>query len=684
MPNATATIAAIRAAGGGAELDVSTGEIKLRVRRSRALPPDVRALAHKHRNEIVEHLVSSVTSAGLLQRLGIDYQVITDDISAWRTSQRLVDDETHRRAAPGTEGSGLTGIDFETMTADPDDGADQSVFDPPAIDPLRGRVRLIQVWPMGGTTVFIFDMLTLSADAVSGLWQLKGLVAHNAMFELRYIDLHYQRPAPRIRCSMAAAGLCSGDNFMSLSELALQELGLIVPKAMQDSDWSTPGLTDEQLAYAALDAVLAPLVFVPAMMAVPDAELVMGAMTRAMPCLAWMINTGVHLDTERHSKLRAKWQCEYEDAFGQWHALQPDVDPTKDRAIEAWVRAELTDDELHAWPKTRRHNKIRLDAGVLSEHVDRLPGVESILRLRRVMKLLSTYGGSLAAFGHPVDGAMHSHLKIGGARTGRMSSSKPNMQNAPRSDDFRAIFRPASGRVFVVADWSCMEVRAAAEESGDQAMLQVFADGNDFHKATAARMSGNPIDKITHEERQAAKPLAFGLLYGMGVAALADYAYNSYGIKLTLTEADERRNAFFRAYPQFRQWQKRQSRKVEGSPGMKAYTRLGRPVECTKPVEDDGPFHYTRSLNVPIQGSCAEVLLEALAALPEAIIDLDVAPALCVHDEIILSVAEADAEEAARRLERVMAEAFLRIYPNHPDIGLAAASIGPDWAKAKS
>ena len=63
---------------------------------------------------------------------------------------------------------------------------------------------------------------------------------------------------------------------------------------------------------------------------------------------------------------------------------------------------------------------------------------------------------------------------------------------------------------------------------------------------------------------------------------------------------------------------------------------------------------------------------------------LDAAPAHCVHDEIILSVAEADVEEAARLLERVMAEAFLRIYPNHPDIGLAEAAIGPDWAAAKS
>ena len=397
-----------------------------------------------------------------------------------------------------------------------------------------------------------------------------------------------------------------------------------------------------------------------------------------------MINTGVQIDADRHNKLRDEWQIEYDDAFGLWHALHPDVEPTKDREVEAWIRSELTADDLRAWPKKRGRDKLSLDANVLAKHTDQLPGVEHILRLRRVMKLLSTYGGSLAAFVHPVDGAIHSELKIGGARTGRMSSSKPSMQNVPRSDNLRAIFKPAPGRVFVVADWSCMEVRAAAEESGDQAMLQVFADGADFHKSTAARMSGHPVDKITHEERQAAKPLAFGLLFGMGAAALADYAYNSYGIKLTLTEARERREAFFRAYPQFRQWQNRQAGKVKGSPGMLAHTRLGRPVECKKPVDDGGPFHYTRSLNVPIQGSCAEALLEALAALPEAITDIDAAPALCVHDEIILSVAEKDAEEAARRLERVMAEALLRIYPDHPDIGLAEASIGPDWAATKA
>ena len=70
---------------------------------------------------------------------------------------------------------------------------------------------------------------------------------------------------------MAAAGLSSGNNFTSLADLALSELGLIVPKTMQVSDWSVPGLTDEQHAYAAIDAVLAPRVVVPAMLAVPSA-----------------------------------------------------------------------------------------------------------------------------------------------------------------------------------------------------------------------------------------------------------------------------------------------------------------------------------------------------------------------------------------------------------------------------
>ena len=162
MSSATATIEAIKASGGGVEIDTRTGQIKLRVMRFKALPPDLQHMAGKYRDEIVEHLVSSVTSVGLLRRLGVDYQVITDDVTARQTAQRLLDDEKQRREVADKTGTGFTGIDFETMAANPDDDADLSVFSAAAIDPLRGRVRLIQVWPMGGTTVFIFDMSTLS------------------------------------------------------------------------------------------------------------------------------------------------------------------------------------------------------------------------------------------------------------------------------------------------------------------------------------------------------------------------------------------------------------------------------------------------------------------------------------------------------------------------------------------
>ncbi len=137
MSNATATTEAIEAAGGGVELDTRTGEIKLQVTRFKALPPDVQHMARKHRDEIIEHLVSSATSVGLLGQLDIDYQVITEDAAARRTLQWLLDDEAQRREVADKTGNDLTGIDFETMAADPDDDADPSKFNPPALDPLR-------------------------------------------------------------------------------------------------------------------------------------------------------------------------------------------------------------------------------------------------------------------------------------------------------------------------------------------------------------------------------------------------------------------------------------------------------------------------------------------------------------------------------------------------------------------
>lgn len=117
-----------------------------------------------------------------------------------------------------------------------------------------------------------------------------------------------------------------------------------------------------------------------------------------------------------------------------------------------------------------------------------------------------------------------------GAITGRMSSMNPNVQNIPRG--LRRIFKAEEGNVFVIADFSQIELRIAAEYVNDENMIKVFREGRDMHKYTASVLLGKKEEEITKEERQLAKAVNFGLIYGISAKGLAEYAYSSYGIAL--------------------------------------------------------------------------------------------------------------------------------------------------------
>ncbi len=670
MTTAAKIVTCVEDAGGSIDLDLSTGEPCIHVDRMKLLPPEIQSMVAKHQKLICAHLVAQQTPALLLEQMGVSAKLITTVAEARETAGWLVEDETARRSARDSlpKGSGLTGIDIETT----------------GLDPHEDLIRTVQIWPTGSSVAYVFDLLEIDDNtAIADLWKLQGLVAHNASFEQRFIDRRFISPPPKIRCTMQAAGLIYGDNFLSLSVLAEGDLGLIVPKAEQLSDWSADTLTADQIAYAAADAVLAVklMATLEQKISAKNSGHVMSAMTRAAPTVAVMVNAGIHIDADRHAALQAQWQTDYDAAMSAWAKAWPKVDPTKPSSLEKWIVEQIGKDGVSAWPRTKE-DRLSVAAGVLKENGACLPGIEYVLQIRKSLKFLSTYGTNFVNHAHPTTGAIHSNLVVAGARTGRFSSSKPNMQNPPRTADFRRIFCPSGDAKFVVADWSCMEVRAVAEECRDPAMLEVFRQGFDFHRATVERMTGVPSDEVTREQRQGAKALAFGLLYGMGEATLSDYAHQSYGVAWTLTEAKQKRNAFFRAYPALKLWQRNQANRVRQN-GMFARNRYGRTVECTKAIKDGGPFHYTRALNVPIQGSCAEVLLETLAALPAAMADLDAVPVACVHDEIVLEVGPGDADEAAALLDEVMTKAFLKVYPGHQHCGLVDVAIGDDWAAAK-
>ena len=205
-------------------------------------------------------------------------------------------------------------------------------------------------------------------------------------------------------------------------------------------------------------------------------------------------------------------------------------------------------------------------------------------------------------------------------------------------------------------------------------MLAAYADGRDLHRATAAAVLGIEPDAVTKGQRQMAKAVNFGLLFGQGAAGLQRYAKSSYGVELTAAEADKARAAFFKAYPGLSHWQAETRRNAERAGQVRTPGGRVRPLEGQRALA-------TESLNSPIQGGAAECLLAALAAL-----ELDSLGAQLVnvvHDELVVECDPDRAGAVAAEVERAMVAGFLAIFPNGCTRDLVEAHSGPNWAAAK-
>jgi DNA polymerase-1 len=404
-------------------------------------------------------------------------------------------------------------------------------------------------------------------------------------------------------------------------------------------------------------------------------------MIDAQPCIADMQTKGIHLNAARHEELVEAWAAEDAKASAEVQIGLPVVNPNSSVQLANHLANALPHERLSKWPRTKS-GQLSTTVDALEQAVD-VPGIDALVRMRKFRKLLSTYGPTMGQMVNPATGRVHPAYLLNGAKTGRLSARNPSIQNQPTGkgdcDSLRGVWEAPNGRVLVAADWDQMELRAVAIIAKDEAMQDAYDEGIDLHRLTACKITRKPLEEIDKngEERKLAKALNFGLIYGMGPDRFRQYAARNFGINLSISEAREARDRFFTAYHGLRSWQGRQSRNAEAR-GF-AETRLGRRVDWGWEVE----FRYTLALNMPVQGSCAEALLIALAKLPAALDGLDAFPVTCVHDEILLEASEADARDAALVLEHVMTKAFCEVFPESPTHGLVSAKIGKSWEEAK-
>jgi len=261
-----------------------------------------------------------------------------------------------------------------------------------------------------------------------------------------------------------------------------------------------------------------------------------------------------------------------------------------------------------------------------------------------------------------------------GTDTGRASCAGPNLQQVKRDAEYRKGFIASPGHVLVIADYSQLELRIAAECSGEERMTQAYREGADLHKRTASLMVGVPEDSVQKADRTAAKIINFGALYGSGAKSIRQQAATQYGVVFTLEEAEEKLSQWKSSYPQLIGWQK-----TQGNSKGPVYTLMGRRRILTQgPMGSD---KFTTRLNTQVQGTGGDCMKAALTLLWENYLSDRPEWRLVanVHDECVMEVPEEDKDEAQIVLKECMESAAFEVCLTNVPI-VAEPGYGSDWS----
>jgi DNA polymerase I len=559
------------------------------------------------------------------------------------------------------------------------------------LDPHCARIRLLQVYA-GGDCALVIDLDYVGAgvlDLLDGV----SVIAHNVAFELAFLE-KAGVALGELQCTLQATRLTLGENATSLAAAAATYLNLDLDKLQQTSDWNAPNLSRQQIDYAAIDAVVAWRI---AEKILPRFDVQRSAyeiQMKAVPAAMRMEHRGFRLDTEAHARLiaalkeeRLAAEHEYREAcLVSGHTALADQPPSTPEQKAALLTTLLSSDELARWRRTEKSGALSTKRSELLR-AGHYPPVLALVKLSRIDKMLSSFGQTLAALVSPATGRIHAHYRVASTASGRASCAGPNLQQIPRDSRFRALFVPAPGYVFVVADYSSMELRAAACISGDRAMTEAFEQGLDLHKITASRMTGKDLTAVTDEERKGAKVVNFGGIYGQGAVGLVQSTWTQFDLVLDPIEAKAWLQAFESAYYGFAQWRRDHYQRCEARHyiviGKDADRGIGRIFPKSRVPE--GASFYTRCCNLPIQGACADASMLALAAADDRLFDAGIegGPVAWLHDEIVQEVREDHAEQAAEILKQSMVDAFAETFPGAPLNGLVEPHIGANWGEAK-
>lgn len=561
------------------------------------------------------------------------------------------------------------------------------------LDPYLTDIRLVQLYD-GLTTVWVFDVFKFPVSLLGNLLQQKKWVAHYAVFELLHLT-HADIENLDVSCSMLMSQYITNAEYspfepedddeepdgmsryrrkdQSLEAVFKRNFNIILNKEYQLSDWSGE-LSSEQICYAAQDSIATFKIGELLWKKINDYKMAQSfILTKEMQhVVVEMQLEGFGVDVPKYAELIRMWkkllnvkETACREQFGG-------INLNSTQQLNEWLKRERAE-FLAYWPKNEKSGLFSFSKNkIFNFYKD--PAVKVLLEYKKLSKLLSTYGESFLEKLHPVTGRIHCGFTLGDTRTGRMSSREPNLQNLVASEEVRSCFIPKEGNVFVVADYSQIEVRVLAELSGDKVLREGYKRGFDAYIMAAAHAFGKKPEDVTKEERKSQKAMVLGFQFGLGGEGYVKHAKIQADLDLTVEEGWNEFNRYHNTFMGVTNWKERQ-REYTRQLGF-CRTPLGR---MRKLLDDE---IYTKSVNNPVQGGAGEVMQLGMVKYRNNRM-------MCsklvnsVHDEIITECSENTAEQVCQEVVDNMTAAMSRIFPNAPVNKLVEAHIGKNWAEAK-
>jgi DNA polymerase I-like protein with 3'-5' exonuclease and polymerase domains len=559
------------------------------------------------------------------------------------------------------------------------------------LDPYFGRLRLIQLATPGLVHIIDLDAFRNGGDLQkhNALAPLRDLlsahrpvkIAHNAKFDAKFIKHTLGADLGGIFDTLLASQLIGAGDIEErhgLEAVASRYLNESVDKTERLSNWNLE-LSEAQLEYAARDAaVLLPLR--EKLIERLRSESLVKCATLEFDCImtvADMELTGFFMHKDR------------------WLEQLAIVEKRRGELAEALqnvLAEESSQGSLFGGPS---RDDINLDSHQqLTQALERLgipvpdstrnwklqplaaeyPVIKTLLEYRTVQKALTSYGQNMIDLVNPTTGRLHADFRQIGAPTGRFSCTNPNIQQVPHAVEYRRCFSGhPEGRKLVIADYSQIELRILAEFSGDQGFADAFNSGADLHRVTAAQVFNVAVDQVTREQRDFAKRLNFGVVYGIGAQRFSIMTGSS------VSEAENILRKYFATYRGLDTYLREAADRAVNE--RQARTGSGRLVRFRYDDQDRQQISMTKrnGKNTPIQGTSADILKRALRLLKDELRGTNAQIVNIIHDEIVVEADADEAQDVALKVERAMCaagEEYVKTVPVKVE-----TEIADEWVK---